>query len=279
MRILLASALLGLCLNSVAQTDNRVYQTFRDTRVVNGHSVETSEEGEMKFIISHRFGYVNTGFYELFGLDQSTIRIGLDYGITDNFTVGAGRSSFEKTYDGFLKYQIVRQRTGEKAFPVSITAYTNTAITSLEWENPERENYFTSRITYAHQLLISRKFSEAFSWQIMPTVVHRNIVPTADDVHDVLAIGSATRWQLTKSLSFQTEYYFVLPDQLAEGYRNSLSLGFDIETKGHVFQLHLSNSRGMIEKFFITNTQGRWDKGDISLGFNITRDFRLRGRR
>lgn len=263
-------------LTSLAQ--GPVPQTFKDTRVVNGHSVETSDLGEMKFIISHRFGYVNTGAYEVFGLDQSTIRIGLDYGITDNFTVGAGRSSFEKTFDGFVKYRLLRQKSGEKKFPFSLTAMSSTALTTLKWAEPERENYFTSRLTYAHQILIARKFSDAFSWQIMPTLLHRNIVPTSDVAHDVYAIGSATRLQLTKTLSVQTEYYYTLPGQLEDGYRNSLSIGVDIETKGHVFQLHVSNSRGMIEKFFIGNTTGQWDKGDVSIGFNITRDFRLRGR-
>lgn len=272
--------LLGLILISTlyAQTD-AVSQTFKDTRIVNGHSVETSEQGQMKFIIAHRFGYVNGGAYELFGIDQSTIRIGLDYGITNNLTVGVGRSSFEKTLDGYLKYRILRQKSGPGAFPVSITAMSSTALTTLKWEDPERENFFSSRLAYAHQLLIARKFSSAFSMQLMPTMVHFNLVPTPEFDHDVYAIGAATRYQLTKMISFQTEYYYVLPGQIGEQYGNSLSLGFDIETKGHVFQLFLSNSRGMIEKFFIAETQGKWEEGDISIGFNITRDFRLTGRK
>jgi hypothetical protein len=112
----------------------------------------------------------------------------------------------------------------------------------------------------------------------MPTLVHLNLVPTVNDEHDIIALGSATRLQVSKSISLTTEYYYVITEQLAQGLRNALAIGVDIETKGHVFQLHLSNSRGMIEKFFITDTQGRWEKGEISLGFNITRDFRLRGR-
>ena len=126
-----------------AQEVEKVSQTFKDTRVVNGHSVETSELGEMKFIISHRFGYVNTGIYEVFGLDQSTIRIGLDYGITNRLTVGLGRSSFEKTYDGFAKYNLLRQGKGKGSSPVSLTVLATTALTTLKWEDPERENYFT----------------------------------------------------------------------------------------------------------------------------------------
>ena len=139
LKLLLSTAL--LCSVSALYAQEPVAQTFKDTRVVNGHSVETNDLGEMKFIISHRFGYVNTGFYEVFGLDQSTIRIGLDYGFTDNFTVGAGRSSFEKTYDGFAKYRFFRQKQG--GFPVSITAMSSMAITTLKWPEPDRENYFT----------------------------------------------------------------------------------------------------------------------------------------
>ncbi len=265
--------------HTIAQDKELVPQLFKDTRVVNGHSVVTSERAEMKFIISHRFGYVNTGIEELFGLDQSTIRIGLDYGLSNRLTIGVGRSSFEKTVDGFLKYNVLRQSTGSKSWPVSITALASSALTTMKWANEDRENYFTSRMSYTYQLLIARKFSDAFSWQIMPTFVHRNIVPTEEFQHDVLAIGSATRLQVSKMISVQTEFYYLLPNQLPDIYTHSLSVGVDIETKGHVFQLHLSNSRGMIEKFFVANTTGKWEKGDISLGFNITRDFRMRGRK
>jgi len=268
-----------IALSSVAQDRQVVPQLFKDTRVVNGHSVQTSEKSEMKFIISHRFGYVNTGIKELFGLDQSTIRIGLDYGISNRLTVGLGRSSFEKTVDGFLKFNALRQTKGDKAFPVSVTAFASSAMTTIEWKDEERENYFSSRLAYTYQILIARKFSDAFSWQIMPTLVHQNLVPTGEFSNDILAIGSATRLQVSKMISIQTEYYYALPNQLPDNYTNSLSVGVDIETKGHVFQLHLSNSRGMIEKYFVANTTGKWEKGDISMGFNITRDFRLRGRK
>jgi hypothetical protein len=273
-KTLLLPALI-FALNAVSQ-NNPVAQTFRDTRVINGHSVETSPLGEMKFIISHRFGYVNTGAYEMFGFDQSTIRLGLDYGFSDRFTVGIGRSSYQKTLDGFAKYRLLKQK--ENGFPLSLTAFSSINCNTLKWENPERDNFFTSRLSYSHQLIFARKFSDAFSWQLMPTLVHLNLVPTVNDEHDIIALGSATRLQVSKSISLTTEYYYVITEQLAQGLRNALAIGVDIETKGHVFQLHLSNSRGMIEKFFITDTQGRWEKGEISLGFNITRDFRLRGR-
>lgn len=263
----------------IGQESEWVYQTFRDTRVVSGHSVETNEGGQMKFIIGHRFGLLNNGVYELFGIDQSTIRFGYDYGITNDLTVGIGRSSFEKTYDGYLKYNVLQQRTGEKPMPLSLTALSTIAVYGLKWEDPERTNYFSSRLYFSYQLLLARKFSDTFSLQLMPTLVHRNLIPTDNVSHDVFAIGAASRLQISKVISLQAEYYYTPQNQLAEGKTNSLSLGVDIDTKGHVFQLHLSNSQGMIEKFLITETTGDILNGDFHLGFNITRDFRLTGRK
>lgn len=272
---ILITLMMGTCSLTFAQRE-LTQQTFKDTRIINGHSVETSPLGEMKFIISHRFGPIDQGVYELFGFDQSTIRIGLDYGLSDRLTLGLGRSSFEKTFDGYAKFRALRQSTSGS--PVSVTAYSSANLTTLKWPEPERENYLTSRMVYAHQLIIARKFSDAFSLQIMPTLVHLNLVPTKEDPHDIISLGSALRWQLSKSLALLGEYYYNITDQRDPELRNSLALGIEIETKGHVFQLSFSNSRGMTEKFFVTGTRGRWEKAEIGLGFNITRDFRLRGR-
>lgn len=254
-------------------------QIFKSTRVVNGQSVEANDRGEMTFIISHRFGYLSLGAYELFGLDRSNMRMGLDYGINDKLTIGAGRSSFQKTFDGFVKYKFIQQGKGDNKTPISITGLSSMSINGLHFEDQSRKNYFSSRLSYAFQLLLARKFSDSFSWQLMPTLVHHNLVSTAAIKHDVIAIGSATRWQISKMVSIQTEYYFVVPNQIEDSKRNSLSIGVDIETKGHVFQLHVSNSFGMIENYYITETRGQWTKGDIGIGFNITRDFRIRGRK
>lgn len=271
-----------VCLATLASvigvSQNQPAQTFKDTRIVNGHSVETSFKGEMKFIISHRFGTINGGAYELFGLDQSSIRLGLDYGITDKLNVGLGRSSFEKTVDGFVKYRLLTQQV-EGGSPVSVTGLATMAVKGTRFEDPERENFFTSRLYYAYQIMIARKFHDRFSLQVMPSMVHRNLVPTVDDAHDVYALGSAFRFQLTKQVAIQGEYYWLPPGQVSGDFHSPVSIGFDVETKGHVFQFHLSNSTGMIEKFFITETRGLWQEGDIHFGFNITRDFRIRGRK
>ena len=263
---------------SAQEKGAKVGGTFKDTRVVNGQSVETNDEGQLKFIISHRFGDISEGASEFFGLDQSTIRLGLDYGIKSWLTIGIGRSSFEKTVDGFVKARIIHQREGVGS-PVSLTALSTIAVQTIEFAEEDRENYFSSRLYYSNQLLVARKFSDRFSFQLMPTFVHRNLVVNSDVKNDVLAMGAASRYQLTKLVSFQAEYYYTLPDQVEDIYSNSLSLGFDIETKSHVFQLHVSNSKGMIEKFFIGETIGKWEDGNIFFGFNITRNFQIKGRK
>jgi hypothetical protein len=267
------------CIGIQAEAQYFAYKTFRDTRVVNGHSVETNNEGVAKFIISHRFGTVNSGLSELFGLDQATIRIGMDYGIKDWATIGLGRSSFEKTVDGYAKVRFKRQSSGEKNFPFTLTGLGSIAVNTLPFQDPNRENYFTSRLTFTNQLLIARKFSDDLSIQIMPTLVHRNLVATLNESNDVFACGGAFRYQLSRSWALSGEYYYVLPDQLAEGRYNAAALGFEVETRGHVFQFQLGNSRGMIEKFFVTETVADLSKGDIHFGFNITRDFKLKGRK
>ncbi|MBT3423295.1 MAG: hypothetical protein HN431_10865 [Bacteroidetes bacterium] len=249
--------------------------TFKTTRVINGHSIMSPPKSELIFIISHRFGALNGGLYELFGIDQSSIRFGFEYGLTDRLSIGVGRSSYLKNYDAFIKYALIRQSKGEKSFPLSLSWFSSSSINSLKWEDPNRENLFSSRISYTHQLLIARKFSNDLSIQIMPSYVHKNLVATQQDQNDIFAIGAGGRYKLTNRLSVNAEYYYLLPGETADNSVNSLSLGVDIETGGHVFQLHLTNSLGMFEDAFITQTSENWLKGGIHFGFNVTRVFSL----
>jgi hypothetical protein len=252
--------------------------SFKTTRVINSQSIENVGAGVLDMKISHRFGFINGGAYELFGLDDATIRIGLDYGISDRLMVGWGRSSFEKTYDLFAKYKILRQSTGKVSMPITMSWFASTAITTLKWQEPERENYFSSRMYYTQQLLVGRKFNDNFTLQLMPTFVHRNIVKNENEKNDVYSLGVAARQKLTKRLAINAEYFYVAPDQIDERYKNSFSLGFDIETGGHVFQLHFTNSTSMIERGYITETVGNWLKGDIHFGFNVSRVFTIKKR-
>lgn len=250
--------------------------SFKTNRVINLHSLESTAGGVLDVKISHRFGMLNGGAYELFGLDNATIRIGADYGINDRWTIGLGRSSYEKTYDGFMKYKLLRQSRGARKMPITVALLATTAIKTIKWSNPARENYFSSRMYYTYQLILGRKFSDGFSLQLSPTVVHRNLVATSQETNDVYALAAATRVKLTKRLAINIEYIHVFPNQLAPGYKNSLSVGLDIETGGHVFQLHFTNSTSMIEKGFVTENTGDWTKGGIHFGFNVSRVFTVR---
>ncbi len=252
--------------------------TFKTTRLVSGHSVETNGEGVLQFLIGHRFGRINSGWRDLFGIDMATIRLGLEYGISENLNIGIGRSSFQKVFDGTIKYRFLRQKSGHSNFPFTATWVSSIYATSMEWANPERENYFSSRLYYHHSLLLAKKFGNLLSIQLMPTLVHRNIVPNENDFNSILAFGSGASVRLTGSLRLNIEHYYLLPNQISstiggEKVRNSLSIGFDLETGGHVFQLHLSNSRGMTEPFLIGQTTGDWLAGDIHFGFNVSRVF------
>ena len=257
------------------ETTEYAAASFKTNRIINLHSLENTSYGILDVKISHRFGFLNGGPYELFGLDQATIRLGLDYGISDRFTIGIGRNSFEKTFDGFIKYKVLRQSTGLKEMPLTVALLGTAAIQTLKWTDPNRDNLFSSRLAYVGQLIIGRKISDNISLQLSPTFVHRNLVATAAEENDVYALGVGGRVKLHKRFSLNAEYIYVLPDQLADNYRNSLSLGFDIETGGHVFQLHFTNSTSMIEKGFIAETIGNWGDGDIHFGFNISRVFNI----
>ncbi len=252
--------------------------TFKSTRIINGHSIEQMKNKQLEFRISHRFGTLNNGAYGLWGLDQSVIHFSLEYGLKDWLMLGAGRGSLNKTYDSFAKFRLLRQSSGANWMPVSLSYFTSVELISLKF--PERpagtSNYFSSRLAYVNQLLIARKFNENLSVQITPTYIHRNLVKTELDQNDIFALGGGARYKLSKRLSVNAEYYYTYnPNSkfLEPRTYNALSVGVDIETGGHVFQIMLTNSQGMREGSFIPQTTGNWLDGDIHLGFNISRVF------
>ncbi|MBK8705915.1 MAG: hypothetical protein IPN33_21750 [Saprospiraceae bacterium] len=255
------------------ETTNYATASFKTNRVINLHSLENTAAGVFDFKISHRFGTLNQGAYDIFGLDQATIRLGGDFGITNRLMVGYGRSTYEKTYDGYVKYKFLRQSTGKRNMPITAALMASAAVQTLKWQNPDRDNYFSSRLYYTFQLMLGRKFSDAFTLQLSPTLVHRNLVATKAEKNDVLALGIAGRIKLSKRIALNAEYIYVLPDQLAPQFTNALSIGFDIETGGHVFQLHFTNATGMMERAFIAENTGDWTDGGIHFGFNISRVF------
>ncbi len=264
---------------------NYTYATFKTTRIVLGQSIESPANGTLQFLVEHNFGKLNQGAYDMWGLDMSTIRLGLEYGITDKLSVSIGRSSFEKTFDGSVKAKILRQSTGARNMPLSMSFYGSTMLNSLKWADASRKNYFSSRMSYLAQLLIARKFSNSLSIQITPTYIHKNLVPLRTDHNDLLSVGIGGRYKVTQRTSLNAEYFYQIPGFINthpaattknSKYVNCLSLGVDIETGGHVFQFRLTNAQPMFERAFITETTGKWLDGDIYLGFTINRVFTVR---
>jgi hypothetical protein len=281
-RIFLFFLLMPLCvfaqddlLNQLQEEDSSravpVTATFKSTRVVNGQSVETMKRNHLDFRISHRFGTLNSGAYQLFGLDAATMRMGFEYGLTDQFEVGIGRSTSQKIYDFFGKYKLLQQSSGgRRNVPFSVTLFGGLNIATVN-----RELEFQDKVSYVGQILLARKFGERLSLQLSPTYLYRNLPVIDGDDKLVLAVGLGGRFKLSKRVSLNGEYFFTAREKntVSDFYHDSMSFGVDIETGGHVFQLHFTNSLGMIEKQFIGETTGSWGNGDIHYGFNISRTF------
>ena len=255
--------------------DPFVIASFKTTRIVNGHSVEQTHKGVLDFRINHRFGFLNSGIENLFGLDNAAARIGFDYGLTNRWMVGFGRSGFNKLYDVHSKYKLLRQSVENSGSPVTMSLLAEAEITTLKYPDPVRNDDFNSRLDYAGSLLIARKFSESLTLQLSPTWIHRNLVETASENNDIFALGIGGRMKISKRVSFNVEYFYVAPEQLADIYKNSLAIGFDVETGGHVFQLDFTNSTAMVYNGFIGETTGSFFDGDIHFGFNISRVFTI----
>ncbi|MEO5683464.1 MAG: DUF5777 family beta-barrel protein [Chitinophagaceae bacterium] len=255
-----------------------VTNAFKSSRVINGHSMEFIGAGVLDFRILHRFGPVNQGVSQFFGLDQASMRIGFDYGLSKNFTIGIGRTTTKKELDGFLKYRPLQQATGAGGSPVSIVLVAGMSIQTYKNLDVTKEVSFNLRTGYYYQVIVGRKFSPRLTLQLSPTLVHRNEV-SAGDLNDVYALGMGARYKFSKRMALVVDYFYVANGFPHSAGSNPLSVGVDIETGGHVFQLHFSNTSGMNERAFITETTNKWGDGDIQFGFNLSRVFNVKKRR
>lgn len=253
-----------------------VNYSFKSSRVIMSHSMEIIRPGVMDFRILHRFGNLNKGAYEFFGLDNATMRMSFDFGLSKNLMAGIGRSTNKKEFDAFAKYRIIHQSKGPNSLPFSLLVTGGACLNTLRNTDTSQTNYFSSRMGYYGQIIIGSKINESFSLQFMPTIVHRNLVPTVDDPNDLFAVGIGTRVKLSNRISLNLDYYYRLNPNPNDGTQNPLSIGFDIETGGHVFQLHFTNAIGMNEKVFLLETTNNWGKGDIQFGFNLSRSFQIK---
>ena len=246
-----------------------VMATFKATRIVNAQSIEMPKPRILEFVILHRFGSMANGAYDLFGMDEAVIRFDLEYGFSDRLSIGIGRSSLNKTYDIFSKLKIVDQRTGHRSFPISLVLFTK-----MEIETIMKDMDMQDRYTYDVQFLLAKKLNRSLSLQLMPTFIHRNLVETHNDHHDLISLGIGGRIKMTRRTSINFDTFFPIGKR-GETYKQGWGIGYDIETGGHVFQLHITNSLPMHESGFLTRTSGNWIDGGIHFGFNISREFNL----
>lgn len=253
-----------------------VVNTFYSTRLINSHTVEILGPGSMDFRINHRFSPLNLGLYEMFGLDNASMRLGLDFGLAKNLMVGIGRSTYYKELDGFVKYRLVHQETGAGGAPVSVAVVGSMAYRTFRYD-PTLKVSGADRTVITAQVLLGSKLNEHTSVQVSPTFTHYNrIMGFTGGGTDLFSIGFLARQKISKRVSINAEYF--LQTNRFDGAHDPLSVGVDINTGGHVFQLHFTNSTGMNEHTFIHETTGTWGNGDVRWGFNVSRIFSI-GRR
>lgn len=304
MRKLLYTALAFLPLGLMAQDDllselesdqgestQYTFATWKGTKVVNLQTNEIPGKGTLQYTILHRFGAFNDDFfYNFMGLDNAQVRLTLDYSPLPWLNLGLGHTGFRKTYDAFAKYRLLRQSKGGVNMPVSVTGFSSAYYTAAR-VNDDIDRNFGRRMTYVHELIIARKFSQNFSAQVVPTLIHTNLAQRAADNNTQVAIGLAARYKISPMHAITVEWVPVLnPNQYPEitgdplalpasvsytNFTNALSVGIDIETGGHVFQLFVTNTLGTAEPWAFTQNEGSWLNGDLHFGFNISRVFTM----
>ncbi len=253
------------------EEDKSVSSAFKSLKIVNIESTKLVAKGDFWLVISHRFGYINNGIEDFFGLDFANTRIQGVYGISNKFNVQISRDKFNKAYEGALKYTIFSQK--KDGFPFEISGFNSIALnTALDKSNLPKIA-FNDRIAYVNQLLISKKFNDGLSLQIAPTYSHENFVEDNNQKNSQISLGIGGRAKLTKRVSVNFDYVANFSRAESSGFKDPIGIGFDIETGGHVFQLFFTNARASHENGYISNTLGNFFKGDISFGFNLVRVF------
>lgn len=263
-------------------TDVTVESAFKSLKIVNLESTKLAAKGDFYFIVAHRFGFIDKGFDDFFGLDNANTQLKFLYGVNDWLTVHIGRSGFQETYDLAAKYRLYAQK--ENGFPVTIVGFNSVAINSELKEEDYPNLKFENRLSYVAQVLISRKFSDKLSLEIAPSVFHENTLRDILDENNVVilpnpqdntqfAVGLGGRYKLTSRWSVNVDYAAHLNRASQSNYKNPLSIGVDLETGGHVFQMHFTNAQAMHETGYLGQTVGDWSKGEIAFGFNLVRVF------
>ena len=277
-RFLFLLVSIGVVCCQTAYSQEYVRRTFKDTRVINSHTIETIQARKMDLRIGHRFGDLKGGWQSFYGLESAQdVLIGVDYGVTDNINVGFNRTKgagpLNRLLNTTLKYRFLRQ---SKETPISATGLGIWSISTMQRDETNEfvlNNFrqFSHRFIFAGQLLIARKFSERFSLQVFPSFVHRNIV-SFEQANGIFSVGFAARFQLTKVLGIIADSTIPIGNNTTNA---ATGIGLEIDTGGHVFQINFTNARGAIETDYIPSTQSTWKNGEVRIGFTISRVFNL----
>lgn len=248
---------------------------FKGLKIVNLESTKLASKRNLYFVVSHRFGSVKEGISEFFGLDRAVTRLHFIYGLSDGWNVGFSRSSFQKTYDLNTKYRLIRQRAGGS--PVTVVGFNGILLNGNLDEALVPDLEFIDRLGYISQILISRKFSEGISLELAPSFFYDNYLPDIagdqDQMKAQFSMGVGGRIKLSKRLSLNIDYAAHLNRADNNPFKDPLSIGVDIETGGHVFQLHFTNAQPSFENGFLGQANGSWGDGVIFFGFNLSRNF------
>ena len=247
----------------------KVASAFKALKIVNIESTKLAAKGDFYFIVAHRFGSIKDGFEGAYGLDNAITQLKFLYGVADWFTVSAARS--ELAYDFSGKYLLQSQETN--GFPVAIAAFTSFGFNNTLKESNYPKMKFEDRLIYVAQLLVSRKVNGKLSVELAPSFLHENFVTDDNQDNSQYFIAMGGRYKLAKRWSVNLDYAAHLNRSSTSPFKNPLSVGVDLETGGHVFQMHFSSSQGIHEAGFLGNTTGDWTKGDIYFGFNLLRVF------
>lgn len=289
--LFLITSLFFLAVNTYAQTPDELLNmvdekpkkeytsaTFKTTRLINFHTIEVLGVKSLDFRISHRFGDFNSGAYNAWGVDGgANIRLALEYSHNARLMFGVGRTSVKKIGDAFVKYRLLKQTTGNE-MPVSLTLFSSVYHTFLQNVTINGINKYQKvpdRLSYCNQIMLGRKFNSRFSMQLSAAMVHVNLVEKISDKNDCYIVGAVARYKFTKRQAITAEYGYRINKYSNTKYYDSFGIGYDLETGGHVFQIHLTNSFGLTEdQYFMYNTTS-WDNWGIRLGFNVSRVFSL----
>lgn len=243
---------------------------FKGTRFINAQSANLADKGDLLLQIQHRFGDISSGAYDFFGLDQASMRIGFEYGFTNNFNLGIGRSTYLKTFDAFGKYQILQQNDN---FPLTIAINAGGSIPSIRDYFPDEYDNFSDKVSVSAQVHLATTIKN-FGFQISPGYLKTGYLLLEQQNLSIftLAVGASIR--ISKKVSANIEYLHPFTSELS--MQNPLSMGIDLDTGGHLFQIIVSNSQRMFDQALYTQTTGEWTEASLFFGFNLVREFNLK---